>query len=363
MSLRGFLILSTITAIAVAAAVFVISARDTALSGASRALMFPGLMDKLEEVATIKVTGSGGEATIERKERAWVVKEASSYPADMEKVREVLIGLAQLETLEPKTKRADRYAKLEVEDATGKDAKSARVTLTDANGGTLADLIVGKAKFSLEGIDSLYVRRPGEERAWLALGRVEPATGRLGWVNPSFLSIDRERIRKATLKRPGSPLVVFKSKAGDEDFKLADMPPGTELKDEFGVSDIARVLQGLNFDDVRPAAEVPVDQGGEPYGVYETFDGLIFDLWLTEFDGKTWLAGLAKAGTDPAPSEEVKKEIEEINTRLATWRYALSEYEIKNLRKTMADLVKKKEEKKEEKKEDEPNPPAGEPAK
>ncbi|MCH8096943.1 MAG: hypothetical protein IID53_07680, partial [Proteobacteria bacterium] len=67
----------------------------------------------------------------------------------------------------------------------------------------------------------------------------------------------------------------------------------------------------------------------------------------------------AKAGTDPAPSEEVKKEIEEINTRLATWRYALSEYEIKNLRKTMADLVKKKE----EKKEDEPNPPAGEPAK
>ena len=360
MSLRGFLVLSLITAIAVAAAVFVIAERDTALGGASRALMFPGLMARLEEVATIKVTRAGGEATIERKERAWVVKEASSYPADMEKVREVLIGLAQLETMEPKTRRADRYAKLEVEDATAKDAKSARVTLTDATGGTLADVIVGKAKFSLEGIDSLYVRRPGEERAWLALGRVEPATGRLGWVDPSFLSIDRERIRKATLKRPGStPLVVFKDKAGDEDFKLAGMPPGTELKDEFGVSDIARVLQGLIFDDVRPAAEVPVDQSGEPYGVYETFDGLIFDLWLKEADGKTWLAGRAKAGTDPAPTEKVKKEIEAINTRLGTWRYALAEYELKNLKKTMADLVTKKE----EKKEDETNPPAGEPAK
>jgi len=360
MSLRGFLILLTITAITVAAAVFVIAERDTALGGASRAPMFPGLMDRLEEVATIKVTRADGEATIERKAKAWVVKEASSYPADMEKVREVLIGLAQLETLEPKTKRADRYAKLEVEDPTGKDAKSARVTLTDANGGTLADLIVGKTKFSLEGIDSLYVRRPGADRAWLARGRVEPAHGRLGWVDPSFLSIDRERIRKATLKRPGStPLVVFKSKAGDEDFKLAGMPPGTELKDEFGVSDIARVLQGLTFDDVRPAAEVPVDQGGEPDGVYETFDGLIFDLWLTEFDGKTWLAGRAKAGTDPAPSDEVKKEIEAINTLLATWRYALSEYELKNLKKTMADLVTKKE----EKKEDETNPPTGEPAK
>ncbi len=360
MSLRGFLVLTLITAITVAAAVFVIGARDTALGGASRALMFPGLMDRLEEVATIKVTRAGGEATIERKERAWVLKEASSYPADMEKVREVLIGLAQLETMEPKTKRADRYAKLEVEDATGKDAKSARVTLTDAKGGTLADLIVGKTKFSLEGIDSLYVRRPGEERAWLARGRVEPAQGRLGWVNPSFLSIDRERIRKATLKRPGSPpLVVFKAKAGDEDFQLAGMPPGTEIKDEFGVSDIARVLQGLTFDDVRPAAEVPVDQGGEPYGVYETFDGLIFDLWLTEFDGKTWLAGRAKAGIDPAPTEKVKKEIEAINTRLGTWRYALAEYELKNLKKTMADLVTKKE----ETKEGETDLPAGEPAK
>ncbi|MCH8139848.1 MAG: hypothetical protein IH926_13055, partial [Proteobacteria bacterium] len=108
MSLRGFLVLLTITAIAVAAAVFVIGARDTALGGASRALMFPGLMDRLEEVATIKVTHADGEATIERKAKAWVVKEASSYPADMEKVREVLIGLAQIETGEPKTKRADR---------------------------------------------------------------------------------------------------------------------------------------------------------------------------------------------------------------------------------------------------------------
>ena len=360
MSLRAFLVLTLITAIAVAAAAFVINARDTALGGASRAVMFPGLMDRLEDIATIKVTHADGVATIERKERAWVVKEASSYPADMEKVREVLIGLAQLETIEPKTKRADRYAKLEVEDSTGKDAKSARITLTDANGGTLADLIVGKTKFSLEGIDSLYVRRPGEERAWLARGRVEPARERLGWVNSSFLSIDRERIRKATLRRSGSPpLVVFKDKAGDEDFKLADMPPGTELKDEFGVSDIARVLQGLIFDDVRPTAEVPVDQGGEPYGVYETFDGLIFDLWLAEFDGKTWLAGRAKAGTDPAPTEKIKKEIEEINTRLATWRYALAEYELKNLKKTMADLVTKKE----EKKEDETQAPTGEPAK
>jgi hypothetical protein len=344
MSLRAFLVLTLITAIAVAAAVFVVGSRDSALGGASRALMFPGLMDRFDEVATIKVIGSGGEATIERKERAWVVKEAGSYAADMEKVREVLIGLAQIETIEPKTKRVDRYAKLEVGDPTGKDAKSARVTLTDANGGTLADLIVGKTKLSLGGSDSLYVRRPGEARAFLARGKVEPATGRLGWVDQSFLSIDRERIRKATLRPSGpGPVVVFKAKAGDEDFKLADMPPGTEPKDEFVISDIARVLQGLNFDDVRPASDVPVDQGGAPYGTYETFDGLIFDLWLAEADGKTWLAGRAKAGTDPAPTEKIKKEIEAINARLSTWRYALAEYELKNLKKTMADLVTKKE--------------------
>ncbi len=77
-------------------------------------------------------------------------------------------------------------------------------------------------------------------------------------------------------------------------------------------------------------------------------------LWLTEADGKTWLAARAQAAKDPAPAAEVEKEIAEINARLAPWRFALPGYELKSLKKTMDDLVQRKKEDKKEGQQEKP---------
>ncbi len=362
MNARAFLGLSLVTAITVLAAVLVVNARHTGSIGdGSGDVLFPGLIDKLNSIETIKVTRAEDLATVRRKGEEWVLDEAGGYPAKLEKVREVLIGLAELETLEAKTERPDRYAKLEVEDPGAKDAKSTRLEVSDAAGRMLADLIVGKSRFSIAGPESLYVRKPGEARAWLARGKLDLPGSRLGWVDQSVVSIDLKRIRNATIDQPGrAPLRVFKDEPEEEDFKVADMPPGTEIKDSFGAEDIARVVQGLTFEAVRPAREIPVDQSRKPYAEYETFDGLVLNLWLTEAEGKTWLAARAKPAGDPAPAPEVEKEIEEINARLTPWRFALPSYELKSLRTTMDDLV---QEKKEEKKEGEPDKPGAEDSK
>ncbi len=355
---RAFLGLSLVTAVTVIAAVLVVNARGTGSIGdGSGDVLFPGLIGKLNSIETIEVTRADEPATIRRRGEEWVLEEAGGYPAKLEKVREVLIGLAELETLEAKTRRPDRYAKLEVEDPAGKDAKSARLEVSDAAGRKLADLIVGKSRFSIAGPESLYVRKPDEARAWLVRGNLDIPGRRLGWVDQSVVSIELKRIRDATLNQPGrAPLRVFKETPEDKEFKVAEVPPGTELKDSFGVEDIARVVQGLTFDDVRPAGETPVDQSRKPHGAYATFDGLVLHLWLTEADGQTWLAARAQAAKDPAPAAEVEKEIAEINARLAPWRFALPGYELKSLKKTMDDLVQKK---KEEKKEGEDEKPEG----
>lgn len=349
MNARAFLVLTLVTAVTVVAAILVAGARDPGpVVDGSGEVMFPGLIDKLNSVATIEVIRAEGTATVRRKGEEWVLEEAGGYPARLGKVREILIGLAEIETIEAKTERPERYARLEVEDPAGSNARSARLEVGDAAGKRLADLIVGKSKFSLAGPDSLYVRKPEEARAWLVRGQLDVPRSRLGWVDQNVVSIELKRIRNATIKQPGrAPLRVFKDKPEEEDFKVAGMPPGSELKDAFGAENIARVVQGLTFEDVRPARELPVDESREPDGVYETFDGLVLDLWLAEAKGETWLAARARAAEDPAPAAEVEKEIAEINARITPWRFALPSYELDSLKKTIDDLVQKIEEKQE----------------
>ncbi|MEE9195989.1 MAG: DUF4340 domain-containing protein, partial [Alphaproteobacteria bacterium] len=290
---------------------------------------------------------ASGVVTVGRKDKLWTVNEASGYPARMDKIGEILNGLAQLETIEAKTSVAKRYGKLEVGEPTAKGTKSARVVVSDAQGTTLADLIVGKIKYSISGADGIYVRRPGEERAWLVRGKLEVPQDRLGWVDQSVMEIDLDRVRSVVLRVPGNKaLTLFKDKRSQQDFKIKNMPKGTEIKDVFTVEDIARILQSLTFADVRRADKVKIDMAALPRAHYLTFDGLQLDLWVAEADGKTWLAAKAAAMKKPAPDAKVKKEIAAINARFADWRFALPDYEFTSLKHTLKELVKPKKAKK-----------------
>ncbi len=347
MTLRAFLALLAVTTVTVIAAMATVVLRDSGGGGGGGTVMFPGFINALDDARTIKVTRSGGVVTVRRKDKLWTVTETSGYPARMDKIGEILNGLAQLETIEAKTADAKRYGKLEVGEPTAKDTKSARVVISDAKGTTLADLIVGKIKYSISGADGMYVRRPGEERTWLVRGNLEVPQDRIGWVDQSVMEIDLDRVRSVVLRVPGNkPVRLFKEKRSQQDFKIKDMPKGTEIKDVFTVEDIARILQSLSFADVRRADKIKIDLSAKPRAHYQTFDGLTLDLWVAETDGKTWLAAKAGPMKAPAPDAKVKKEIAAINTRFATWRFALPDYELKSLKHTLKDLVKPKEAKK-----------------
>lgn len=359
MTPRAFLALLVVTTVTVIAAIATVALRDSS-GGGGGTVLFPGFINALDDARVIKVTRTGGVVTIRRKDKLWTVTETSGYPARMDKISEILNGLAQLETIEAKTSVAKRYAKLEVGEPTAKGTKSARVVISDAKGDTLADLIVGKIKYSISGADGIYVRRPGEERAWLVRGKIEVPQDRLGWVDQSVMEIDLDRVRLVVLRVPGNkPLTLFKDKRSQQDFKIKDMPKDTEIKDVFNVEDIARLLQSLTFADVRRADQVKVDMTAKPRAHYLTFDGLQLDLWVAEVDGKTWLAAKAGAMKKPAPDDKVLKEIAAINSRFASWRFALPSYELTGLKRTLKELV---EPKKAKKKKDAPKGPQTAPA-
>jgi hypothetical protein len=348
MTRRAFTIILLLAIVAAATATLVTLRREGTTAPITKPeIVFSGLTARLNDVARIEAVRAGEKATLKRngqgEDAPWLLVEAGNYPGKIDRIRQTLIGLAQIEIIEAKTRVPESYSKLEVEDPSQADAKSGRITLFDANGKTLADLIVGKAKYAASGQDTLYVRRPNEARAWLARGKVDVPENRYGWVDTNFLTIDLLRIKRATLNQPGKPaLSVFKTDASERDFTIENQPANSEIKDIFGAEDIARIVQSVNFEDVKPAAEVDVSTNGKPWGEFSTFDGLKVSLWMKEIDGKGWIAVVASAAEGSTADEKIQKEIADLNQRLSQWRYMLGSFEYNGLHKTMADLVEPK---------------------
>ena len=74
----------------------------------------------------------------------WVVVEKGNYPADEARMRRLLLGLADLTLVEPKTERPELFARLDLDDPS--NGKSTLVALQDRTGKTVAELIVGKTR-------------------------------------------------------------------------------------------------------------------------------------------------------------------------------------------------------------------------
>ena len=350
MTRRAFFILLLLAVVAGAAATVVSIQRQGAIAPQTKPeLVFPGLVAHLNDVARIETVKAGEKATLTRngqgEDAPWLLVEAGNYPGKIDRIRQALIGVGQIETTEAKTRVPDHYAKLEVEDPSQADAKSGRITLFDAGGKTLADLIVGKSNAATGGQDTLYIRRPGDARAWLARGKLDLPESRYGWVDTNFLTVDLLRIKRATLNQPGKPaLSVFKNDPSERDFTIDKQPANSEIKDIFGAEDIARIVQSVNFEDVKPTAEMDVPTNGKPWGEFWTFDGLKVSLFVKEIDGKDWVAVVASPGEGTTPNETIQKEVADLNARLSAWRYQLGSFEYTGLHKTMADLVEPKKE-------------------
>lgn len=371
MNLRAFLALALATLIAVVAVFVVLTRQNTGPAAREPgSLMLPELAANTAGVSRIVMTRAGDKTTIKRiagsvEDAKWVVEEFSDYPSHPLLVRDVIGGVSRLQSVEAKTRRPDLYSKLDVEDPTTATARSTRLEMFDASGKKLADIIIGKTKSALPGQESLYVRRPDEDRAWLARGKAEAPYNRIGWVDNQVLVIDLPRVRTATLNSPakGPRVHVFKTSKDERDFTIEGMPADYEVKDIFGAEDVARVIQQLSFEDVRPADKLAIDVTAKPWAEFVTFDGLKIDLWLREADGKNWVAlramaapGVTLPAPAPAPAAEaaaenpdsgekprdVAAEIATINEKITPWVFAIPNYENGNLRKTLEDLIQKK---------------------
>lgn len=340
---RNFAILALVTVASVALAVQAVARRDVPLqSVAAGEAMFPDLLDHLNDTRSIRVTGHDSALTLNNVDGRWVLAEKSGYPVDAATVRNLALALANLQLVEAKTTDPARLPRLELDEPSADGAKSHLVELLGADGKPLAAAIVGKTSPSLYGggRGGVYVRRAGDNQAWLAAGELDVPGDAMALLPHEVIDLPMAEVARITL-RPAATgeLTLSRGDAAGEFTTDAALPEGRKL-DPVKLESLAGTLAGLSMTDVRPAAQLtpPADA---PRARFETFDGLAVEATLVhEGEGeaaKSWVilhasapaAPAAPAADGAANGEEAKKPAErasEISARVDGWAYEIPPY-------------------------------------
>jgi Domain of unknown function (DUF4340) len=334
MQKSGFRLLLGVTVVLVAAAIYALASGDRAANPAAHdERAFPDLAARLGDLAWMRVTHGVMKADFNLVGGHWVVVEKGNYPAMPGKMRQTILGLADLTLVEAKTARPDLFGRLDLDDPS--NGKSTLVTLQDRTGKTVAELIVGKVRHDRlgGGNAAVYVRKPTGDRAWLARGSLDLPDDIAGWLDRSILDIAASSIASVTLTGNDGAALVLRRDKRDGAFAVADAPPDAKFKDEAALAGPAAALAGLALDDVKPAAELPVPQDGAATAVFTTFEGLTVTLRLFSHDKADWVT-IAASG-----SGDAEKEAAAIDTKVGRWVYAIPDSRAKLLRTTLADLI------------------------
>jgi Domain of unknown function (DUF4340) len=258
--------------------------------------LLPDFRAHVNEINTITLTGAEAKVltTLKRGDAGWMVVEKSNYPADLSKVREFLLKLADATLLEQKTSNPKLYADLGVDDVKDKDAKGVFVVLEGSK--EPVRLIIGN--FNGAGGGGTFVRRDGDATSWLAKGNLSVEKTTANWEQRELADVQASNIKQVTLTGPdGKTLRAYKDLITDANFKIADVPKGREPSSDFAANTLGSALAGLRADDVVAAKDqMPGDKVYKAN--YAAFDGLVIDATAWEKDGKSYIQLVAK--TDPA---------------------------------------------------------------
>ncbi len=248
-------------------------------------VVFPGLLDDINQIDRVSVTGPTGPVTMAYRDGAWVVEQRNGYPATRQKVQSLVFGMAELRRVEAKTSKPERYVKLGLTQPAEAEGRAVLVEL-DAGERRVAALWIGDRKPDApQGVNQYYVRVPEDSQAWLVEGRLDSDAGRItSWLEPVVIGLDERRVRRVEVRHPdGQRLEVRRESPDTDNFSLAGLQPGEEIESAYGVNNVARSLANLSLDDVLVAEDVDFS---DPMtnAVLETFDGIRIRVDLTEKD-------------------------------------------------------------------------------
>ena len=370
---RVIVIIIALALAAGAASLYLLGGEGKSSSNASALgqTLFPQL--KAAEVTRISIQEPQATLTLEKKEGRWLIAERGGFPADLDRVSELVVKAIELKTGQTEPISEKERARMQLGVPGKGEGAATLVTFKAQDGKTLAELLVGKK----------YFRNPPEGDAGKAQG-----DGRFVMLpaDPARVIVISDPLKLATstagewIARDGVAIENIKSlkvKLADDAFALErdnlDAPWKLEGKDgeldPSRASAIGFALAKLEVVDVAAAgADAGFDQGSLIAAA--TTDGLEYKLKIGKLDKDRYMVQVALDGTptravraapadekaedkdkrEKAAAEELKRFTERIarEKALGPFTVLIAKAKIDEVLKKRADLLK--QEKKEEKK-------------
>ena len=339
MSPRNFIILAVVTFVTVAGAVFALHEQPATRQALQpEEPVFPLLQTRLNDAAKLEVVTAEGEVVLLREEGSgtWTLPGKQGYPARQNGVREVILDLRALKVAEPKTRKPEGFARLEVEDVEAEDAQSRLVRVSAADGTVLAEALFGRDRPGALGDASggIYYRRPGGAQAWLAAGTLELPQDERAWLQTDVVHVAANTVAAIEVTHAdGSRFAASRPSAEERNFELAALPEGRKAA-AGKTAQLGSALAFVSFAEVAPAAEI--DFVAAPNRtVVTTFDGVAVTVELGEAEGELWAKVSATLGEDAPEDEEARAaaeaQVTEITARTEGWAYRLDDHVVKRL--------------------------------
>jgi hypothetical protein len=330
-------------------------------------LLFPGFEDPSSavslDVQQWDKEGSQLSAfSVAFKDGMWVIPSHNDYPADAtERMAKAAAGFIGVRKDLLRSDDAKDHAALGVLDPAGADGegeqKGMRVTIRDASGTNLVDVIVGKKLDDKPGFR--YVRTPDSSRVYASRMELDLSTDFIDWIEKDLLKIKRDevvaltsnsyRVDEDSGKIEGHNPLRFEQRAGEGGAKpawslvqtakgnngealgegtapLAELPKG-KVVDESKVRQMISGLDNVKIVGVRPQPERLTQRallkkgfflsqdlkqlfGNEGQLGALTRDGVSFTLYFGEISYDTGLAlsgGEGEASTESSAAEDDAK--------------------------------------------------------
>jgi hypothetical protein len=199
MSRRRFVVLLIAALLAISGALYLSTKRNLARDTHGLPLL-QSLAGELNSVTELNVRkGSAAPlVTIHKQGEQWTVTQRANYPADVSKLRKLLLALSDAKIREEKTSNPASYSIIGVEDPTLSGASGAQIEIT-AHDGKHA-VIVGKPA-----AEGSFVRRVGENTSYIVEPAISVEAEPRFWIDTRLLDLPGDKIQGIEAKPAGGP--------------------------------------------------------------------------------------------------------------------------------------------------------------
>ncbi|NND64992.1 MAG: DUF4340 domain-containing protein [Gammaproteobacteria bacterium] len=267
---RSLLIILAIVAIAILAlAMFVGASRRADVDTAETESWLPNLAQQINQIDRITMSKTGGEKlTLRRGEDYWHVVEKFEHRADAGQIRKLLLAMSDARILEQKTSNSEFFPRLGVQDVSAGDAPGTQIEL--GNVSPSINVIIGDIARSGGGT---YVRGVNEQKTFLIDQALTPSANKLNWLDREVLDVVDSDIQSITVTQvDGSKLQIAKADTENDKFAVLNLPVDAKLQSESSANAAASALTAMQFDEVQ-AFDAEKFSGKPVVAVYRLYDG------------------------------------------------------------------------------------------